>query len=176
MKSRAVLLSLAVALLAMGAVAQGCSGTKSLSAEEYFAKLKSISDEAAEKESALQPSEEEAANFTGETEKDFAIEFLDSEATIIEDAFTQIEDLNPPDDIKDAHDEFVRTGKERAETFRDFADQAGDIAAETEAIDEFFNTKVFVQSTFAPADEACSALQEIADAKEIDADLSCEAE
>ena len=166
----------AAIVLAIGAVAAACDGGGSLSAEEYFAKLKSISDEAAEKESALQPSEEEAANFTGETEKNFAIEFLDSAAAIMEDAFAQIEDLNPPDDIKDAHDEFVRTGKERAETFREFADQAGDIAAETEAIDEFFNTKVFVQSTFAPADEACSALQEIADAKEIDADLSCEAE
>ena len=167
-------LALAGLGLALAALANACGGGGGLSADQYFQELQAIVDDTVQKESAAVPSEEEAANFTLDEQKQTGIEFLTSLASINEEAIGGVEDLNPPDDIQDAHDDLVAAGKELTSTFGDFADQAQDIAPED--IEEFFNTQVFGASTFAGFDEACSAVQDIADDKGIDVDLSCEPE
>jgi hypothetical protein len=167
-------LALAGLGLALAALANACGGGGGLSAEQYFQKLQAIVDETVQKESAAVPSEEEAANLTLDEQKQARIEFLTSFVSINEEATGRVENLNPPDDIQDAHDDLVAAAKELTSTFRDLADQAQDIAPED--IEDFFNTQVFGAFTSAEFDEACSAVQDIADDKGIDVDLNCEPE
>ena len=167
-------LALAGLGLALAALANACGDGGGLSAEEYFQKLQAIAGETEQKATAAVPSEEEVANFTLDEQKQTGIEFLASLVSIYEEATGRVEDLNPPDDIQDAHDDLVAGAKELTSTFRDLANQAQDIAPED--IEDFFNTEVFGPSTFAEFDEACSAVQDLADDKGIDADLNCEPE
>ena len=167
-------LAIATALLALGAVAVGCGGTEALSAEEYFNKLEAIANETQEKESAAQPSEEDSASLTPDQVKEQGSEFLDSSATINEDALKKVEDLDPPDDLQEAHDRLVAAEDDMATRFRDFAAEVRDIPPE--GIEDFFNSQVFVESTFADFDAACSVLQDLANGKNIDVNLNCEPE
>ena len=155
-------------VLALGACG---GGGERLSAEDYFKKLEAISNDTSEKESAVQPSEEETANQTPEELKQTAIEFLNSTAAILEEGAKKAEDLNPPDDIQDAHEAAINGFKAEARTFTDFADELQDVAPED--VEDFFNSKVFVESTFAASRQACLALQGVADDRNIDADLRC---
>ena len=164
------LLGIGAALLA-AAGACGGGGGKSLSAEEYFKKVEAIGNESTDKQNAAAPSDEEVANLAPDELKQRGIEFLNAEAVIFDDAMKKVEDLNPPDDIQDAHDALVEKGNALGGTFRGFANEAKDVPPEQ--IEDFFNTKVFAESTFAPFDEACSALQRIAEGKNIDVDLNC---
>ena len=155
-------------VLALGACG---GGGERLSAEDYFKKLEAISNDTSEKESAVQPSEEETANQTPEELKQTAIEFLNSTAAILEEGAKKAEDLNPPDDIQGAHDNAVQRLKGEAKTFRDFAIELKNVPPE--GVEDFFSSKVFVKSTFTPFWLACLALQKIADDRSIDADLRC---
>ena len=167
-------LALAGLGLALAALANACGGGGGLSAEEYFQELRAIADEAEQKATAAVPSDEEAASSTLDEQKQTGIEFLASLVSIYEEATGRVEDLNPPDDIQDAHDDLVAAVEELTSTFGDLADQAQDIAPED--IEDFFNTQAFGASTFAEFDQACSAVQDIADDKGIDVDLNCEPE
>ena len=161
----------AAMVLAIGAMAVACGGGGSLSAEEYFEKLEAIGNEAQEKEDAALPSEEEAANPAPEEQKQTGIELLNSVAEINQDAFDKADGLNPPDDIRQTHDDLIAAGRDLVQKFQDLAGQAEDIPPE--GIEDFFNSQVFVESTFAPLDEACFALQAMADDREIEVNLHC---
>ena len=165
-----LLIGAGLALVA-AAAACGGGGGKSLSAEDYFKKVEAISNEAIEKESAAAPSDEEAANLTPEELKQRGIEFLSAAATITEDAIQKVEALEVPDDLRDGHDDLVAAGNDLAKTYRDLADEAQDVAPED--IEDFFNSKVFAESTFAKFDEACSGLEKLAGDKGIEVDLNC---
>ncbi len=171
MNSRSLFLLPGVLLLGFVGIAAACGGGGSLSAEEYFEKLEAIGNEAQEKEDAAQPSEEEAANAAPEEQKQTGIELLNSFAEINQDAFDRADGLNPPDDIRQTHDDFIAAGRDLVQKFEDLADQAEDVPPE--GIEDFFNSQVFVEPTFAEFDEACFALQKIADDSGIGVDLAC---
>jgi len=167
-------LAIAATVLILGAIAAGCNGGGGLSAKEYFNKLEAIAKETQEKESAAQPSEEDSAGLTPDQVKEQGTKFLDSSAAINEDALTKVKELDPPGDLQKAHDRLVAAESDMAKRFRGFADEVRDIPPED--IEDFFNSQVFVESTFAEFDAACSALQDLADGKNIDVDLNCEPE
>ena len=157
-------------LLLLGAAACG-GGSKRLSAEEYLQKVQSIAETSAEEENAAFPSDEESANFSPEEQKQAGIDGLGSLASIIEDAIKQVDDLKPPEDLQQAHDALVEEANSLAQGFRDLADQAEDVTPD--GIEDFFNTQVFVEDTFAPFDEACSALQDLGTQQGVEVDLHC---
>jgi hypothetical protein len=157
-------------LLLFGAAACG-GGSKRLSAEEYLQKVQSIAATATEEENAAFPSDEESANFSPEEQKQAGIDGLRSLASIIEDTIKQIDDLKPPEDLQQAHDALVEEGNSLAQGFQDMADQAEDVPPD--GIEDFFNTQVFVEATFAPFDEACSALQDLGAQQGVEVDLHC---
>ena len=161
----------AAIVLAGGTAATACAGGGSLSIEEYFQKVEATSNDGRQKEDAAQPTEEETANLTLEQQKQTGIDFLTSIAEINEDTIDEIDNLNPPDDVEGAHNRLVAEGRDLAKTFRDFAEEAK--GTSPEGIGDFFNSQVFVESTFAPFDEACFALQKIADDKDISVNLNC---
>jgi len=166
--------AVAAAVLLVGGIIGACGGTSTLSAEEYFTKLEAIAKETQEKESAAQPSEEDSANLTPDEAKAQGIQFLDESAAINEDALKKIEDLHPPKDLQEAHDRLVAAEGDLAKRFSDFAAQVRGLP--TEDVEDFFNSQVFVQATFADFDAACSALQARAAGKSVDVNLNCEPE
>ena len=158
------------ALLLLGAAACG-GGSKRLSAKEYLPKVQSIAESSTEDENNAFPSDEESANFSPEEQKQAGIDGLRSLASIIEDAIKQVDDLKPPEDLQQAHDALVEEGDSLAQSFGDLADQAEDVPPD--GIENFFNTKVFVEATFAPFDEACSALQDLGAQDGVKVNLHC---
>ena len=166
---RPVLVALCLLLL-LGAAACG-SGSKRLSAEEYLQKVQSIAESSADEENAAFPSDEESANFSPEEQKQAGIDGLRSVADISEDAIKQIDDLKPPGNLQQAHDALVEDGNSLAQGFTDLADQAEDVPPD--GIEDFFNTQVFVEATFAPFDQACSALQDLGAQQGVEVDLHC---
>ncbi len=170
--SKAWLAFLAGLGLAVAALANACGGGGGgLSAEEYFRKLEAIANETQQQESAAQPSEEEAANLTLDEQKETGIELLNAFASITDDAAKKTDELNPPNDIQEEHDNLVAEAQNLAQTLSDFAAEAEDIPPE--GVEEFFNSRVFVQSTFAAFDQACLALQQIADDEGVGVNLNC---
>jgi len=166
---RYALVALGLLLLLAAAACNG--GTKRLSAEDYLLKVQSIAESSADEENAAFPSDEESANFSPEEQKQAGIDGLRSFDSIIGDAIKQVDDLKPPTDFQQAHDTLVEEGNSLAQSFGDLADQAEDIPPE--GIEDFFNTQVFTEATFAPFDEACSALQDLGAQQEIEVDLHC---
>jgi len=158
------------ALLLLGTAACG-GGTKKLSAGDYLQKVQSIAETSTEEETAAFPSEEEAASLSAEEQKQAGIDGLRNLADIIEDAIKQVDDLKPPEDLQQAHAALVEEGNSLAQNFRDLADQAADVPPD--GIDDFFNTQVFAEATFAPFDEACSALQDLGADQGIEVNLHC---
>jgi hypothetical protein len=157
-------------LLLLGAAACG-GGSKRLSTEDYLQKVQSIAETATEEENGAFPSDEESANLSPEEKKQAGIDGLRSFASITGDAIKQVDDLKPPKDLQQAHDALVEEGNSLSQSFGDLADQAEDVPPD--GIDDFFNTQVFVESTFAPFDEACSALQDLGAQQGVEVDLHC---
>jgi hypothetical protein len=161
----------ALALLgALGAAACG-GGSKRLSTTEYLQKVQAIAEKATEEESAAFPSEEESASLSPEEQKQAGIDGLRSFASIIQDAIDQIDDLKPPKDLEQAHDDVVQEANKLAMSFEDLADQAEDIPPA--GIGDFFGSQVFAEATFASFDKACSALQALGAQQGVDVDLHC---
>jgi len=158
------------ALLLLGAAACG-GGSKRLSAEDYLQKVQSIAEASSDKENAAFPSEEESANLSPEEQKQAGIDGLRSFGDIIGDAIKQVDDLKPLKDLQQPHEAFIEEGNSLAQKFRDLADQAEDVTPD--GIEDFFNTQVFVEATFAPFDEACSALQDLGAQQGVEVDLHC---
>lgn len=162
-------MALAVAAIALAAACGG--GSKALSAGAYFGKIQDIADETKQKETDAQPSEEESASLSPDELKAQAVGFLGAQAAILDGAVKQIDALKPPADVRNEHDAFVTALTDLAGKFRDFSAQAADLSPEQ--IEDFFNTEVFSQATFASFDETCSALEQVAKDKSIDVDLNC---
>ena len=162
-------IALAVAITTFAAACGG--GAKTLSAAAYFDKLQAIADETNQKETDAQPAEEESADLSPEELKAQAVDFLGAQAAILDDAVQQVDALKPPGDVRSQHDAFVAGINDLANSFRDFAGQAADVRPDQ--IEDFFNTEVFSQETFATFDETCSALEQVATDKGIDVNLNC---
>ena len=162
-------ITLAVAIIAL---AGACgSGSKALSSAAYFGKLQELANETDQKEMDAQPSEEESANLSPDGIKAQAVDVFSAEAAILDDAAKQVDALKPPADARDQHAAFAAALNDLAGKFRDFAGQAADLPPEQ--IEDFANTEVFSQATFAAFDETCSALDLVAKDKGIDVALNC---
>ncbi len=106
---------LAAALLALGTIAAACGGGDELSLEEYFEQAQVISDDSDEEFEALYadfPDEDDEEFFSNEENltviKDFAARF----PVVFRDTLNDVEALDPPAEVEDAHDEFLAAGNE----------------------------------------------------------------
>lgn len=167
---------IAAALLALGAIAAACGGGDRLTLEEYFAQAQVISDDADEQFEALFadfPNEDEEEFFSNEENlpalKDLGTGF----PLIFREFFDKLEELNPPSETEDAHDEALAAGREVVRVQEGFGDriQAAESFSELE---ELFDE---AESEAAPAQDrleaACFDLEDIADANGIVVDFHC---
>jgi plastocyanin len=150
-------------LLAFVATLAACGGDEALSDEEYFQKMDEIDKETDRR------IEEEVFSAEEPTVGESADPFV----RVVRDTADQADELKPPDDVKDAHEELVAS-------IRDFADK---LEAAAEGADQdaplfelFENTETGVQAAEDRVNEAFCAVQDIADQKGIAADVGCDAE
>ncbi len=170
---------LAAVLLALGTIAAACGGGDELTLEEYFQRLKAIDADVDAKFEAL------FEVFADEGEEDL---FSDEEnlpllkalfvgfPVIVRDAVDQVEELNPPSETEDAHEEFLATGREWLEVLEDGADrvEAVESILEIEQIEE--ELEPAAQEAQERFDAACLDLVGVGEANGIVVDVSCEEE
>jgi Xaa-Pro aminopeptidase len=169
---------LAVLLLALGTVV-ACGGGAS-PPERYFQKLEDTRQALSERFTSLQDEFETAlASDATEAETiEAAQDYYGGNLSLLEDTVSRLEEIEPPAEIAgaaQAHQEFVEAMKGFVAVFEDLSARAESAvsASELEGLlagaerDEFDA----VSARFA---QACLALQGLADANGIDADLNCE--
>ncbi len=172
-------LFVAAALLALGTIAAACGGDDELSLEEYFQRLEAIDADVDAKFEALFenfPDEGEEELFSNEENLPFLKELFAGFPVILTDALDALEELNPPSEAEDAHDEFLATGRELLEVFEDGADrvEAVESISEVEQIEEELEpAQQEAQERF---DDACLDLVGVGEANGIHVDVTCEDE
>ena len=94
--------------------------------------------------------------------------------TIFSDAIDRLEDLGVPAAAADDHQDFVDGVRETVDAGNALRDDLRDVSTEELMDDRLAEFDDDVIASVEKADAACLALQEIADAENIDVDLDCE--
>ena len=173
---RLTLAIIAVALLGLGALAAACSEESGLSLEEYFQRVDAVFADRDERVQALQDrgdfpesqSEEEIAGYLRQS--------FEGLASIASDFHSDLDQLEPPAEAEDAHNELVAAVEPIPALFEGVAGQVPTTLTReaSEQYDPFpggEGTEPLMR-----LDEACAALQTIADDNQITIDLACEEE
>ncbi len=163
----ALALSLGAALLlALATIAATCGASnQELTLEEYFLRFEEIGDRTGEQLAALLAKLE----VEPETEDERLAIFQDWFAASLQvqrDFLDDLEDINPPPEVEDAHQELLNA---RAALMDTFADLFGDLESPSELEAVFLAAPdgelvAAQERNF----EACSSLQQIADANGFD--------
>ena len=165
-----------VVLLLVAGLAVACSDGDggSLSLEEYFQQLDEAQNDVDQRfEDAFQL-EEPGPDTSEEDIAAFAREVVQAFATILGDAEGTFGDLEAPAEAEDAHDALVLAIGDATTALDSVEDDLPD-ALSLEELETFFSSSDLEAATTA-VDEACVALQTIADDNSIDVDLACEEE
>ena len=177
MKLQLLAIPFLAALLLALAAAPACGGDDASPPEQYFRQLQETRAELSQRFTALQD-EFDAALASESTDAEIteaARDYYGGNLSILEDTISRLEEIEPPAEAAEAHQEFVEAVKgfvavsedlsaraERAESVSELEDLlAGADRDEFDAVAGRF-------------EEACLALQDIADANGIAADLNCE--
>ena len=162
----------AILLAAMAAFAAACGGSgETLTLEEYFQRLDAVDNEADERGQAIEDEFPQAFEEPKPTQ-----EFINSLTALVRDFVDGLEQIDPPAQVEDAHNEAAAAGTDLAQVLEEAAPQLESVESASELEDVIGD--VFAEnSEFAAADErftnSCVALQQIADDNDIDVDLDC---
>lgn len=153
------LVGVALLIAACGGDDNGGGGT--LSVEQYFDRMQAIGADRQEEADAI-PDPESFDEFA---------DLFDRQADVLSDAADEVKDLNPPSEVKEAHDLFVGALEDFEKAARDLSDELEDLDEE----DDFFET--LEQSDFetvaATFELACTGLEAVAAANSVTANLEC---
>lgn len=181
--------SIAVLLLAAGAIAAACGGGdgSELTLEEYFAQAQAIYDNIVSRGEALRETYDATPTSTEGASDEERVriwrEQLEGIRSLQEDFFESLRELNPPDDVSQAHDAYVDTGSDVAERIAEFTSSEafeeyiiGLEAAESldeikQLQDDFLDPDVSVANE--RHEEACTELETIATENGMSLDLGC---
>ncbi len=144
--------------------------------EAYFADIEAIFEDADAASDELDVAFDEAigAATTVEEEVFTLQEFLVESRKNIEAALDDLDEVDPPEEVEDAHNDFVQAGRDLVDVSELFSEGLQDV--ETEADLDALNEELGPggQEAADAADTACFDLQDIADEAGIDVDLNCE--
>jgi hypothetical protein len=173
------LLLVAAVLLGVSGIAVACGGggEERLSAEEYFQKLQTISDDL-EKQGATLDSEFQAAvgSETGDEVDVGAVQRVLAEGgTAFRRALDDLENLTPPSNVENAHRAFVEQVRVRTDLIESLADRAAEAGSASdlqEVFAEFESPELEAEAT--RFSDACRALEGLASDNGIQVQLNCE--
>jgi|CXWL01.1.fsa_nt_gi hypothetical protein len=151
-------------LLGASLVVSACGGG-GLTLEEYFDKLEEIDADAGERL-------DEIGNDISDAEDlDEVKDLVDDFSEALEDYVGGLEDLKPPGDAEDAHEDYVAAANEALDEWDKFRDDVQD----ADTIDELsLLDTAGVDDAADRVTAVCLDLQEIADDNDIDVSLDCE--
>ncbi len=185
MKARfAPLALIAALLLAFGVFAVACDGSSDntsgelLTIEEYFQRHEALSHEVAERGGDVQAQFADEAESADSQEERFEPfleayqDFVNESLTIFTGFVDGIRDLDPPAELADAHKEFVEAGDDNLAAAQNLVDQVE--AVESEADFDALSEDGNAAEAGIRFNDACLALQDIADENGIDVDLACD--
>ena len=164
-----------VLLLSFATLAAACGDDgETLTLEEYFQRLDAVDNEADERGQALEDEFPQAFEEPKPTQ-----EFINSLTALVRDFVDSLEQIDPPAQVEDAHNDAAAAGTDFAQVLEEAAPQIEGVESASE-LEEMLGDLFAEDSEFAAADEqftnSCVALQQIADDNEIDVDLECEEE
>ncbi len=163
-----LLLPIGVSLLVLGNIAAACDGDDGLTLEEYFQQVEALDEELDERAEALEFPEE----FASEEVQVLAFQdFYAAVVPILAEFVDAIDDLGPPAEIEDAHEEVVDSGRDFVTKAEELTNELADVGSSSE-LEEVFDDPEYEAASDRFL-QACFALQDIADAKGIDVDLTC---
>lgn len=144
--------------------------------EDYFAEIEAIFEEADAASDELDTAFDEAIDAATTVEEEvFTLqEFLLESRKTIAGALDDLEDVDPPEEVEDAHNDFVQAGRDLVDVSEQFSEGLQDV--ETEDDLNALNDELGPggQEAADAADAACFELQDVADAAGIAVDLNCE--
>ena len=172
-----VFLVIAALLLALGSIVAACGGNGGLTLEEYFQRLDTLGGDFDDEIDRLGEEFDEAAD-EAETEEEVIDDFRDFSGSMTElfaDLVADIERIDPPSEVEDAHNELVAAQREG----RDLLEELNERAQRAESVSDVEDWSAEFEGPVSTAisdrtEQACLALQEIADDNDIDVDLECE--
>ena len=155
-------LSVAILLLTFGTVLAACGGDDDeLTLEEYFQRFQAIGDDADERLEALHKDGDN--EFASEEEELQAYrDFVDAGAQIQRDFVDALDDIEPPPEVEDPHNQLV-------DALPELLDLLQDLVAAVESVFELQEPPdPELEAAQDRSDQACFELQDIADANGID--------
>ncbi len=168
--------SLLVAAMLLGAVVAACGGSGGgggeLSLEQYFDRVGSIIEGLEERTATLdQPLEQE---FDSEAEQiEAARDAFTSVLPVFQDFVDDLDDLDPPSEVADAHRELVAGFVNLLEGLEALIDQLAEVESAAEFTELLLGPDSGFGSAIGQLAVACLQLQSIADDNDVDANLEC---
>lgn len=166
--SRLVRLVVGIAVTATFATA--CGG--GLSLEDYFSQMEDLQSQYDQQNQLLQQQVEADLKDAGSNEAALGLfkDYLEKSLTAVNDELARIEAIDPPDEAEQAHQRLIDAGKDIRDALADVV-QRFDEFQSVDEIGQLFTTQL------APVgqrgDDACNALQDVADEHDIAVDLGC---
>jgi len=175
---RWILIMGAVLLLGLGALGAGCGlsgGSDAISLDEYFQKIDEVQENndatfATQEASAEEPS----ADATGEELAQFLRDSVTASAATLHDSGAAAGDIEPPDEVADAHADVVAAINDAADALDGIADSIPDSLTLAELEQGTFFDSEDLNAAFDSLATACNTLEEIATANNITVDLACD--
>ena len=163
----------AALLLTLGAIGAACGGDGALSLEEYFREVEQLRGDVVRQSDRLQDGFDQAVAVADSEEATVQAfrDFFTGASAIFAEFVADIDALEPPDAVADAHREAVEAFEDSRVAISDFGARLNQVESEAE-IDGLFETFA-TEPAFDRFEEACLALQEIADENTIAVDLDC---
>ena len=170
-------------LLTVGAIAAACGGDGDggggdggggeLTLEEYFQRVEELDDELQADEAALdEQMEQDLASVTDEQDAlDLVRDGFEAQLANVEDFVDDLDSLDPPAEVEDAHNEAVAAQRDFLVLFRDILDQLGD-SDSFDAVDALFGTDEFAAAE-ERATQSCLAVEQIGVSNGFDVDFDC---
>lgn len=148
-------------------------GGGELTLEEYFQRLEELDDEPGEEEAALdERMEEDLASVTDEQAAlDLVRDGFEAQLASVEDFVDDLDGLDPPAEVADAHNEAVAAQRDFLDLFRDILDQLGDIDS-FDAVDALFGADD-IAAAEERATQSCLAVEQIGVSNGFDVDFDC---
>ncbi len=170
---------IAALLLALGTIAAACGDGDELTLEQYFQRIDALGNDLDDELNRLSAEFDETVE-EAETEEeviDAFRDFLDPQPGLFEDFVEELESIAPPSDVEDAHNEMVAIQAEGLELLEDLNERAQRVesASGVEEVGAELEGPAFT-AIVDQTEQACFALEAIADANGIDVDLECEDE
>jgi len=174
MKSFALVAAIVV-LIGLAAFGVACKngGGGGLSLEEYFQQLDKIQNDTDATFATQEASTDEPAeDASGEELATFFRDSITGSLEVLRGAAADVGDLEPPDEVADAHDDFVAAINDLVAAIDDVVGSIPDTMTFAEA-DAIFNSDD-VNAADEQFTAACNAMEAIAADNDITVDLSCE--